>query len=274
MLYEHAAVREAAVVGVPDEYRGETVKAFVSLKAGQDRHRGRAHRLLQGADGGLQVPAQRRVPRRAAEDGHRQDPAAGAAGAVGACARKLRPRFAPRSGSHDFRADEYPVRGRGYGRSFRAHAAEPLSGQADLGACLLQLLLGGFGGVLGDALEDRLRGRLHEVLGLLQAQAGHELAHDLDDLDLLLARGLEDDVELVLLLLGGSGGGTGGRGGRASIYRFAVNKSTMRSNESDVLCNFSVRFLFISFRTIKSKDIAPLKVMIGCTVYGLFFIVF
>jgi long-chain acyl-CoA synthetase len=34
VLYEHPAVREAAVVGVPDEYRGETVKAFVSLKDG------------------------------------------------------------------------------------------------------------------------------------------------------------------------------------------------------------------------------------------------
>ncbi len=33
-LYGHDAVREAAVVGVPDEYRGETVKAFVSLKEG------------------------------------------------------------------------------------------------------------------------------------------------------------------------------------------------------------------------------------------------
>ncbi|MDQ2727252.1 MAG: AMP-binding protein [Actinomycetota bacterium] len=32
VLYGHPAVREAAVVGVPDEYRGETVKAFVSLK--------------------------------------------------------------------------------------------------------------------------------------------------------------------------------------------------------------------------------------------------
>ncbi|MCC5858502.1 MAG: AMP-binding protein [Ectothiorhodospiraceae bacterium] len=32
VLYEHSAVREAAVVGVPDEYRGETVKAFVSLR--------------------------------------------------------------------------------------------------------------------------------------------------------------------------------------------------------------------------------------------------
>ena len=33
VLAEHPAVREAAVVGVPDEKRGETVKAFVSLKA-------------------------------------------------------------------------------------------------------------------------------------------------------------------------------------------------------------------------------------------------
>jgi long-chain acyl-CoA synthetase len=35
VLYEHPAIREAAVVGVPDAYRGETVKAFVSLRAGQ-----------------------------------------------------------------------------------------------------------------------------------------------------------------------------------------------------------------------------------------------
>jgi len=34
VLYAHPAVREAAVVGVPDEYRGETVKAFVSLLPG------------------------------------------------------------------------------------------------------------------------------------------------------------------------------------------------------------------------------------------------
>ena len=34
-LYEHPAVREATVIGVKDEYRGESVKAFVSLKQEQ-----------------------------------------------------------------------------------------------------------------------------------------------------------------------------------------------------------------------------------------------
>lgn len=35
VLYEHPAVQEAAVVGVPDPYRGETVKAFIVLKKGK-----------------------------------------------------------------------------------------------------------------------------------------------------------------------------------------------------------------------------------------------
>ena len=34
VLYQHPAVREASVVGVPDEYRGESVRAYVALKAG------------------------------------------------------------------------------------------------------------------------------------------------------------------------------------------------------------------------------------------------
>ncbi|BBA96451.1 putative acyl-CoA synthetase [Actinacidiphila reveromycinica] len=34
VLYTHPAVREAAVVGVPDAYRGESVKAYVSLQPG------------------------------------------------------------------------------------------------------------------------------------------------------------------------------------------------------------------------------------------------
>jgi long-chain acyl-CoA synthetase len=34
VLYQHPAVREVGVVGVPDAYRGETVSAFVSLRSG------------------------------------------------------------------------------------------------------------------------------------------------------------------------------------------------------------------------------------------------
>jgi long-chain acyl-CoA synthetase len=34
VLYKHPAVQEAGVIGLPDEYRGETVKAFLVLKEG------------------------------------------------------------------------------------------------------------------------------------------------------------------------------------------------------------------------------------------------
>ncbi len=35
VLYEHPKVQEAVVIGVPDAYRGETVKAFVVIKEGE-----------------------------------------------------------------------------------------------------------------------------------------------------------------------------------------------------------------------------------------------
>lgn len=35
VLYEHEAVQECVVVGVPDPYRGETVKAYIVLKEGK-----------------------------------------------------------------------------------------------------------------------------------------------------------------------------------------------------------------------------------------------
>ncbi|MCR8642365.1 AMP-binding protein [Paenibacillus sp. N1-5-1-14] len=35
VLYEHPKIKEAVAVGVPDEYRGETVKAFIVLKEGE-----------------------------------------------------------------------------------------------------------------------------------------------------------------------------------------------------------------------------------------------
>jgi long-chain acyl-CoA synthetase len=35
VLYQHPKIAEAAAVGIPDAYRGETVKAFVVLKEEQ-----------------------------------------------------------------------------------------------------------------------------------------------------------------------------------------------------------------------------------------------
>ena len=54
VLYEHPTVLEAAVAGVPDEYQGEYVAAFVSLKDGYSVRRACA------ADACNVVPAQTR----------------------------------------------------------------------------------------------------------------------------------------------------------------------------------------------------------------------
>ena len=76
-LVSHPAVTEAAAVADPDPERGSVVRAIVVLGAGERalrRARARAPGARQSADGALQVPADRRVRRGAAEDDQRQDP--------------------------------------------------------------------------------------------------------------------------------------------------------------------------------------------------------
>ena len=70
--------------------------------------------------------------------------------------------------------------------------------ELDAGASLFQLSLGLLGIFLLGLLEDGLRSAVDKSLGLGQAEVG-DGADSLDDLDLLVADGGEDDVELILL---------------------------------------------------------------------------
>src|SRR5262245_13007437 len=97
--------------------------------------------------------------------------------------------------------------------------------EVDLRAGLGQLLLELLGVLLREAGLDRLRGAVDEVLRLLEAQARGRL-DDLDDLDLLLAGALEDDVVGRLLL-------RRGRRGRAAAPAAAGRRHDGRSRRGD-----------------------------------------
>ncbi|MCQ6562502.1 long-chain-fatty-acid--CoA ligase [Paenibacillus mendelii] len=58
VLYEHPAVKEAAVIGVKDAYRGETVKAFIILKEGRTVSRMQLDRWCRERLAAYKVPHQ------------------------------------------------------------------------------------------------------------------------------------------------------------------------------------------------------------------------
>jgi long-chain acyl-CoA synthetase len=72
VLFMHPQVMEAAVVGVPDAKRGETVKAFVVLQAGANATVDEMRDLLQRAPGALQSAHAGRIRQRTAQDPGRQ----------------------------------------------------------------------------------------------------------------------------------------------------------------------------------------------------------
>jgi long-chain acyl-CoA synthetase len=57
-LYEHPAVAEVTVVGIPDDYRGEAPKAFVKLKEGHQATEVELLEFLRGKLSKLELPAE------------------------------------------------------------------------------------------------------------------------------------------------------------------------------------------------------------------------
>ncbi len=55
-LYQHAAVREAVVIGLPDAYRGQAPKAFVTLKDGQQATPEELRAFLAGYVSKIEMP--------------------------------------------------------------------------------------------------------------------------------------------------------------------------------------------------------------------------
>lgn len=48
LLYKHTSISEAAVIGVPDEYKGEKIKAFIKLRTGEVMQAEDVHNYLKG----------------------------------------------------------------------------------------------------------------------------------------------------------------------------------------------------------------------------------
>ena len=75
VLASHPAVAEVGVAGVPDATKGEAVKAWVVLRAGQTATEAELRAFCRDKLAPYKVPSRSRVPDRAAEDDGRQSAA-------------------------------------------------------------------------------------------------------------------------------------------------------------------------------------------------------
>ena len=83
VLYEHPAVEEVTVIGIPDAYRGEAPKAFIKLKEGVQATKAELHRVPEAAAVEDRIAGRDRIPRQPAKDARRQALQEGAARRAG-----------------------------------------------------------------------------------------------------------------------------------------------------------------------------------------------
>ncbi len=57
-IYQHSAVEEVSVIGIPDDYRGEAPKAFVKLRSGHNATEGDIFKFLEPKLSKIEMPAE------------------------------------------------------------------------------------------------------------------------------------------------------------------------------------------------------------------------
>ena len=137
--------------------------------------------------------------------------------------------------------------------------------EGDGGASLFELSLRLLSGLLVGAFEHGARSTVNDSLRLTEAEAG-EGAHLLDDLDLLVTGGLEDDVEGILLLdLFSSGASATGAGAATATGAAAVTSKVSSNFFTNSLSSMSVSSLNASSSSSVDSFAMIFSLVFSCT---------